>query len=708
MSLTTKTNKLAALPLAITAALTTPVLADNTEQESSVEKIQIVGKTSNTEITVEQLENYIANDLEDIFRHVPSVTIGGSLGVAQKMFVRGVEDTLLNVTVDGAPQASTLFHHTGRLSIEPELLRSVEVQAGAGEATAGAGSIGGAIRFKTKSADDLLEAEQTFGGLVKAGYFTNGGQKQSLSLYGKVADKVGILGSFVKAKRDNIEDGDGNTIPGTESDQSLAFIKFNAQVADNQELTLSYENREEDGEFPKQTNWNPLATTAFTQTWLDRETIILNYTANISDFVNIEATIYDTESELKRELYTWSGAIKTKGFDLRNTSQIGEHTLTYGLEKRTDTLLAQSYSDSFGGIFNEEGKVAGLYIQDQWQVLDDLLLSFGLRKDSYELDHCGVKAVWEKVDGKWRTKTDENGDPVTSSAAYAMPKQDGISKNLGLVYNLTDNLAFSAGYAEALRGRLTTDAFVVGELSQGLNTELQPEQVKNKEIGLEYNDGTLIFELSGYQSDIENVVFDKFKGGTFYENIGTLASQGVEIVAGYQADNFQVVLSYNNNDVVLDDAEFNWPDSNSDSGFSVVKLNGVDLEAYEYGHLGNGVGDSINLNFHYEVNQQIELGYNFNYVQSLDNVNVFYRSIELGWVDELNTINKPSYKVHDVFVKYQATDNLTFDFSVQNLLDESYLSHGSVANYGHITGYETVVGIKEPGRDIRLSASFKF
>lgn len=84
----------------------TNVYAEQTETEpknKEIERITVVGATTNSEITPEELKNYQANDLEDIFRYTPSVTVGGSLGIAQKIFVRGMEDSMVNVTVDGAP-----------------------------------------------------------------------------------------------------------------------------------------------------------------------------------------------------------------------------------------------------------------------------------------------------------------------------------------------------------------------------------------------------------------------------------------------------------------------------------------------------------------------------------------------------------------------------------------------------------------------------
>lgn len=676
-------------------------------EQKKIEKIAVVGATTNSEITTQQLDDYQANDLEDIFRHTPSVTVGGSLGIAQKIFVRGMEDSMVNVTVDGAPQTSTLFHHIGRVAIEPELLQSVEVQAGAGEATSGIGAVGGAIRFKTKSANDLLSKDEKFGCIVKGSYFTNDGHKESITLYGKVADKVGVLASYVNVDRNNVDDGNGDEIPGTASEQTLGFVKLNAELTENQELSVSYENRKEEGKFGKQTNWAPLEDDPLFESWGERETAVLNHTWYRNNYLNLETTIYNTESSFKRELYTWDASIKTTGFDLRNTSDIGDHSVTYGVEHKVDKVHAQSYED-FGGIFDEEGNVTGVYLQDHWQVTDNLLLSFGGRYDAYELDHNGIEANWVKIDGTWVIETDANGDPVTTSSGFSTDKQDGFSGNIGFEYSFTPNLKFSAGYAQALRGRQVADAFTVGELAP--NPDLSPEEVDNTELGLVFNDGTWLFETSLYLSVINDVVFDKFKGseGVFYENIGDLETKGIELVAGYQGNDFDIIVSYNHNNVELNNATFVWPDANDASGYSAVNVDGVELESYEYGGLGNAIGDSLNVNINYEINEQIQLGLNYNHVASLNDIEVFHRSMELGWVTELETVDKPGYDLVDIYVTYMPTNSLKFNLSVQNLFDESYRSHGSVADYGHIPDYESVVGINESGQDIRFSVSYQF
>ena len=112
---------------------------DRDDNAAALDQITVVGVLTDTELDREQIERTQANDLADLFRGVPSVTVGGGVGIAQKIYVRGLEDSMLNVTVDGAPQRGTLFHHVGRVSIEPELLETVDVQTGPGEATSGFG-----------------------------------------------------------------------------------------------------------------------------------------------------------------------------------------------------------------------------------------------------------------------------------------------------------------------------------------------------------------------------------------------------------------------------------------------------------------------------------------------------------------------------------------------------------------------------------------
>jgi len=636
-------------------------------------------------VTPEALEKYQANDLADVFRHVPSVSVGGSVGIAQKIYIRGLEDTYLNVTVDGAPQTGTLFHHNGRISIEPELLKEVEVQAGAGEATSGAGAIGGAIRFKTKNADDLLDHGEQFGAIGKASYFSNDGEKLSATGYGKFNDDWGFLASFVHVDRDDMEDGDGDKIRHTSAEQQLAFFKVNGQLTDTQTLTLSYENRKEEADVAQKPNWIAGPNDPVFPVDGERNTLVLNHTVETGNLVNLESTFYYTESEIVQDTSNragggWGdylGATESYGLDIRNTSSLGQHTLIYGADYRFDTskakyknatqaqLIATAWNPNITS-FKEEGEVGGIYLQDHWQVTDALLVSFGVRYDHYKLEE--------------KTKGDDsiyNGD-VDSNA---------LSPNIGFSYNFTDEWKLTAGYAEAMRGKEVSDAFTLERGASAFEPGLNPEKVDNTEIGIEFDNGSLVASASIYRSEIDDVISDQIGAGTYFENIGELESKGYELMLGYYWDKLSVLASFVHND---------------------VELNGHDVEGYEQIGLANSRGDTWNLDLNYQLNSQWEMGWHYTRVEDLNNIDTLHRAVDLGWIGDLQHVDKDGYDVHDVYVRWQPTKALTLDFAVHNLFDEDYRDHSTVGDYSHIAGWEDVIGNNEAGRDVRLTASYVF
>ncbi|WP_445364271.1 TonB-dependent receptor [Microbulbifer sp. ANSA003] len=657
-------NKYALLPLMVSSALASGISQAQEVQkqedaaENPMETVVVVGVATDTEITPEELDMQQANDLSDIFRQIPSVSVGGSLGIAQKVYVRGMEDTLLNVTVDGAPQTSTLFHHIGRVSIEPELLQKVEVQAGAGEATSGAGAIGGAIRFETKDADDLLDDGEQFGAIVKGAFFSNDGEKASASVYGKITDNWGLLGSFVTVDRDDMEDGDGDTIYGTASEQDLAFIKLSGDLSEDQKLSVSFEQREESGEFSRHPNWPALQGDTLYPMEAERQTFVVNHQFSPSDLINLETTVYHTKSEAWRELWDYVASVESIGFDLRNTSSVGQHTITYGIEAREDEVEGVE-----GGLNSwlEEGHVRGAYIQDHWQATDALLLSFGLRYDEYELEQV--------------THDDETDS-------------QGFSPNIGMSYSLTDALTFTAGHATAMRGKEVGDGFTLW--SATLDPDLDAETVDNTELGLEYSLDGLQLKAAIYRSTIDDVIFDQVGRPVYYENIGELETEGFELSASYVWDQLTISAAFSHND---------------------SELNGETVEGYEHNGLANARGDTWNLTTSYAITPKLELGWNFTLVQDLNDIEVLHRSVEVDDdVDSIQEVDKPGYQVHDLYLHWEplADDSLNVNLAVQNLFNEHYRDHSSVADYTDITGFGSVAGIYEAGRDIRLSVDYRF
>lgn len=654
--------KLSLLALVIAGTLTSPIaLAEKSESESDspqknqdAEVVVVVGEMTNFSVTDTELENYQAQDLGDIFRTDPSVSVGGSIGVAQKVYVRGLEDTYLNVTVDGAPQTSTLFHHTGRLSIDPYLLKTVEVQAGAGEATSGFGALGGAIRFKTKSAHDLLAPEESFGGSVSAGYFSNNGYKTSASLYGEINENWGVLGSFIVSSNDNMEDGNGDEIYGSGSDRMLGFIKVDGNITDNQTLSLSYENRNEDGEFGRRPNWPALENDPLYPLEMQRHTFTANHTLSQSELVNLNNTLYYTQADITQDGIwgKYNGEVATLGVDVRNTSNLSQHTVTYGVEYRTDEAGAKSLESGAAPAVTEEGDIFAFYVQDHWQVTEAILLSFGTRYDNYQMEQLSTGI---KIDS------------------------DGFSSNIGFNYQIFDDWRLNAGYAQALRGKQVGDTFTLS--SYTINQDLKEETSENVEVGIEYQRDNWLASATVFQSTIDDVIKQVSRQ---YENVGQLKTKGYELKAIYWYEGLTATASFSSID---------------------AKLNGQTLNGYDHIGIGNSRGDTFGLNLTYDVSPDFNLGWNYVYVADLNNVDVIN-----DYVDPGTSIDKPGYQVHDIFVQWYplGSQDLNVNLTIANLFNEYYRDHSSVGNYTNIPGFEKVSGVYAAGRDVRLGVNYNF
>ena len=671
-----KKKSLAVFVAAATSGLTGVALAEGNleeKQNDNIETVAVVGEATNALITTEELETFQANDLADVFRVTPSVSVGGSLGIAQKIYVRGLEDNYVNVTVDGAPQTSTLFHHIGRVTIDPNLLKEVEVQAGAGEATSGAGSIGGAIRFKTKDVDDLLAEDKSFGGQVKAGVFTNSGDQASLSLMGRITDDWGVLGYYNDTNRDNFDDGDGNEVRATASDQTLGFVKLSGNITSNQKLSVSYEKRDEEADFSSRPNWHVQPEDPLYASEAKRDTIVANYEWKQSDALNLEVTAYDTVSSFKGGRFNWYTEISSRGFDIRNTSEVGDHKITYGVDSRDDEVDS---GDPLAA--QEKGSVTGAYVQDHWQLVDQLLLSFGARYDNYEFDQ--------------QLLNDGEGEPASFD-------DSDISFNAGLSFTPTSEWKFGLGYAEAFRGKEIGDGFTIEspDVVNPVSEDLKGESVTNIEASTEYSSDNLNVKFAVFESEIKDVIFDQLYGGPVYDNAGTIETSGFELAIAYQVGNLDLFAGYSSIDSTFDPK----------TGYYTQDYGSVDLSAYEFRHLGNSTGNQWNFGADYTITSSLKSGVNITHVEALK-IDTLYQDFDAGWVASLYELEKDAYTTVDIYTEWQALDSLKFNLAVINLFNEQYRDHSSVGDYSENPNYGLVVGPWEAGRDIRLSATFSF
>lgn len=217
--------KKSALWLAITAAMSANAVA---EQKATPEQENVViwgtkVSSSSESLTTDDLSLKQADHMSDLLRDIPGVDVGGTHSVNQRINIRGLGETNLDIRLDGASQHANMFHHIGNLTLNPDILKSADVQVGNNSVTQS--GLGGSVYFETKNAKDLLVGGEQFGARIFGGYASNDNQQGSLTVYGQLSETVDAMVYGQGISRDNFEDGAGKETFGVKGDTYNVLAK---------------------------------------------------------------------------------------------------------------------------------------------------------------------------------------------------------------------------------------------------------------------------------------------------------------------------------------------------------------------------------------------------------------------------------------------------------------------------------------------------
>ena len=176
------------------------ILADSTHKSDIVVNVSSFDADV-TNVNANQLQEQQANDLKDILKSVPGVSVGGNARYGQIAYVRGLSERSSNITIDGAKLGGQLFHHSGDQTIDASLLNKASIELGPNSALSGPGVINSSFSYETKDPSDLLEEGKDFGGLISLGYQSGYERKTgTVAVYGKVNKKFEFLGMGTVSK----------------------------------------------------------------------------------------------------------------------------------------------------------------------------------------------------------------------------------------------------------------------------------------------------------------------------------------------------------------------------------------------------------------------------------------------------------------------------------------------------------------------------
>ncbi|MDN3453305.1 MULTISPECIES: TonB-dependent receptor [unclassified Psychrobacter] len=687
-------SQLTVLSMGVAAVLWTQAASAATAADMPNTTLQTITVTANSSVrdNVQEESVYIddytpaaqASHLSDFLDVVPGVSVGGTSSVNQRIRVRGLDDTNLKVTIDGARQEGALFYHMGDVTIDPDLLKQAEVSVGNNSVMLGNDAIGGAVAFETVDAADLLKPGQKIGAKIHAGYASNNDELlTSATVYGAPTEDIDLLAYYGKRDASAGEDGHGRNIQTEDSKGENILLKAGAYVGSDHHVGASFSRTENKGKFPLRPDfpaspgpdsWNPIIPQEVT-----RDTYALDYTYGpANQLLNVDANVYQTSTQILRNSdgkagFEFDAEVKTTGGKVQNTSVIdssiidgitGTHKFIAGVEHyKKESEMTRD----FGNASSDEATNTSVYLEDQWQ-MGKLSLTPGIRYDRYE-----------------------SPEYVSAGKTY-----DNVVGALAASYEIAPRTQLFASYTQLFNGPdLSQTIFNSNGTDTYINKDLKVEEGDNAEVGiattlrgLTMADDSLRLSGKYFETNIENYI-EFVRAGKNRTGLDCATGQlsgscqgvinkdedykikGVELSADYRTDNFNMGLSY-----------ARARSKGEDTGYNLSSVSGSGSES----------GDKYMINLGYAPTNTTELGWRSTYVAS----------VTPNTAGDDN--EKPNYDVHDIFMSYTPTqiEGLKATLGVYNIFDETYASHTSRNSVD-----DTYTDF-EMGRNIKTSLTYQF
>ncbi|GAB1089093.1 MAG: TonB-dependent hemoglobin/transferrin/lactoferrin family receptor [Shewanella algae] len=676
--------------MAITLALGTPFLslAAVAEQVKTAEFDEVlvsatriqekVSESSRSAAVVgeEQLAEKQGDSVAEVLKTEANINIAnGPRASAQQVEIRGLSGQRVLQTIDGARQ-NTSAGHRGTFFMDPELLSSVEVVRGPASSLWGSGAIGGVVSQNTKSAREMLDEGQSFGGYLKQGYETNGQRsKSSGAIYGTKGSIDWLLnGSY--SDGDNIKAGNDNTLENSASRSRSGLAKFGWQLDEAQRLQLSGRINEISEAVPS----NPATDVSNSVPLVRRESKDSNLTLDYSlapssnALLDLDAKFYWNKTDYDENRLTKgqfdTTEYETLGFSIANRSQWQGLKLTYGLDGYRDQI--ETFRDDSGqsgqrpGNIDGESRVWGAFVAANIALGENWSLDPALRYDSFE---------------------NESNNLGHSS------DDDALSPSLALVWKTAPWLTLSARYDEAFRAPSVEEMYSSGThycippipnfLPNGLcntfevNENLKAEKAKNKELKADMRfaelagNDELALSLSVFRNDVDDFIEQRvtnplhgipgLEQNTRWDNVDKARLTGFELTGKYRINQTRLSLSYG-------------------------QTEGKDR--HDGGYLANIPANKLVLDLSQGIMAgDMKLGTRVSYNASQDRV------------PEDNPVNRyQDYTLWDVYLAWEPAmgtfEGLRVDFAIENIGDEEY-----------IQAWQTLM---DQGRNFKLSARYRF
>lgn len=554
-----KTPSFSSVCLAVVAAMTAPVMAEDIAQAApahrQAQEVMVVSGSrleqsldqvagSVVVIDEETIARNMSTDFATLFRTESAVDVKGGAGKPTSVTIRGIGGNRVMMVKDGVrvnnQYASPLgpgAEGTGRGLTEVETLKQVEVVKAAASTMYGSDALGGVVVMTTKDAADYLLGDATYFS-ANAGY-TGMNSEWSTGFTGAAA--YGDFENLLTVQHRNGEEQQNyaETLPDSDLVNNSVLFKSKYLLNDytNLQLTLDYldqqldrwEQREYNGERNEDRD-------------IDRRTQAFNSSLRLrSDKAtvlhdNLDVVLYYgfTDQNEHRDYFAVqedqrTGMSQYRDYDFEESriglaSTFGKfiggesygHQMTFGLDAESSTMQRHRtyYSPLASGGWQGEEQFAfadtdslrvGAFVQDDISLLSGKLnVVAGLRYDYYRNTPDAQMAE------------DAGRDP----ADFQQMSESFWSPKLGLVYHLTDAVSVYTQYAYGYKMPTPDQKWGELEIQDGRmpfpveilpNYELESEKSHTIELGVRGHHRRTSYELTGFYTQARDYIDWEFR-----------------------------------------------------------------------------------------------------------------------------------------------------------------------------------------------------
>ncbi|YCI29473.1 TonB-dependent vitamin B12 receptor BtuB [Erwinia sp. PK3-005] len=577
-----------------------------------------------TVVTREDIDRWQAKSLVDVMRRLPGVdtSVSGGMGQQSSLFIRGTESRHVLILIDGIRLNQAGISGSSDLSQIPiSLVQRIEYIRGARSAVYGSDAIGGVI--------NIITGREQPGTTLTAGLGSNGYQSYDAATQQMLGEttKLTLAGNYTYTKGYDVKAGFPNSSGPAQPDRDGFMSKTLYGSLEHQFderfsgfiRGYGFDNRTDfDASYIYDSNFQVVPDVLqdtrqlYSRTWdgglrfqdgIYSTQLIASYSHSKDYYYDPHVgrySAYGTLDDLEQYNLQWG-----------NTFQVGNGTVSAGVDWQKETTEpGTNYLDE-----GYEQRNTGIYLTAQQQ-LGSVALEGALRGD--DNNQFGWHSTWQTA-AAW-----EFVEGYRLFASYGTAFK---APSLGQVY--------SQNYG---------------------NRELNPEESKQWEGGVEGLTGPVNWRVSAYRNDVDNLISSDPTTFRYY-NIGKARIKGVEATAQFVTGPLNHQVSYDYVDP---------RDSETDQVLlrrakQQVKYQ-LDWTLYQF---------DWSLTWHY-LGQRYDQDFN----------SYPTRRIKMGGVN-----------LWDVAVSYPITSHLTVRGRIANLFDKDY---------------ETAYGYPTAGREYYLSGIYSF